>query len=197
MQALVTWWASKSSGTRIQQCQRGTDLWNSRRTRPQSKSCAHSTAAPFPTPTRFSAWTGQPSESAKLQPTVSSHLSVSYTRWGDKNCVPPIARPAKVAGLRELFAGIPLLLLRSYPTQKSFLVDCWLQKDRANLVGRHLSAMLHAPFSALTAAFQCCAADYSVFVGDLAPDVTDYALQEHFRQFFASVRSAKVTCMHF
>ncbi|EIE18010.1 hypothetical protein COCSUDRAFT_31894 [Coccomyxa subellipsoidea C-169] len=34
--------------------------------------------------------------------------------------------------------------------------------------------------------------DYSVFVGDLAPDVTDYALQEHFRQFFASVRSAKV-----
>ncbi|CAL8466292.1 g5828 [Coccomyxa elongata] len=34
--------------------------------------------------------------------------------------------------------------------------------------------------------------DFSVFVGDLAPDVTDYALQEHFRQFFASVRSAKV-----
>ena len=38
------------------------------------------------------------------------------------------------------------------------------------------------------------AADFSVFVGDLAPDVTDYALQEHFRQFFASVRSAKVAC---
>ena len=37
-----------------------------------------------------------------------------------------------------------------------------------------------------------CAADYSVFVGDLAPDVTDYALQENFRHFFASVRSAKV-----
>ncbi|CAK0784061.1 hypothetical protein CVIRNUC_007264 [Coccomyxa viridis] len=34
--------------------------------------------------------------------------------------------------------------------------------------------------------------DYSVFVGDLAPDVTDYALQENFRHFFASVRSAKV-----
>lgn len=36
------------------------------------------------------------------------------------------------------------------------------------------------------------AADYSVFVGDLAPEVTDYALQENFRHFFASVRSAKV-----
>ncbi|CAL5226079.1 g8894 [Coccomyxa viridis] len=34
--------------------------------------------------------------------------------------------------------------------------------------------------------------DFSVFVGDLAPDVTDYALQENFRHFFASVRSAKV-----
>ena len=34
--------------------------------------------------------------------------------------------------------------------------------------------------------------DHSVFVGDLAPDVTDYILQENFRQFFASVRSAKV-----
>jgi RNA recognition motif-containing protein len=36
------------------------------------------------------------------------------------------------------------------------------------------------------------AADYSIFVGDLAPDVTDFLLQEHFRQFFPSVRSAKV-----
>lgn len=36
------------------------------------------------------------------------------------------------------------------------------------------------------------AADHSVFVGDLAPDVTDYVLQEHFRQYFPSVRSAKV-----
>ena len=34
--------------------------------------------------------------------------------------------------------------------------------------------------------------DHSVFVGDLAPDVTDYVLQENFRQFFPSVRSAKV-----
>ncbi|KAK9813166.1 hypothetical protein WJX72_010040 [[Myrmecia] bisecta] len=34
--------------------------------------------------------------------------------------------------------------------------------------------------------------DHSVFVGDLANDVTDYVLQEHFRQFFPSVRSAKV-----
>lgn len=42
--------------------------------------------------------------------------------------------------------------------------------------------------------FPARAADFSVFVGDLAPDVTDYALQEHFRQFFASVRSAKVSC---
>ncbi len=31
-----------------------------------------------------------------------------------------------------------------------------------------------------------------MFVGDLAPDVTDYVLQEHFRQYFPSVRSAKV-----
>ncbi|KAK9828082.1 hypothetical protein WJX81_001458 [Elliptochloris bilobata] len=35
-------------------------------------------------------------------------------------------------------------------------------------------------------------ADHSVFVGDLAPEVNDYALQEHFRQYFSSVRSAKV-----
>lgn len=34
--------------------------------------------------------------------------------------------------------------------------------------------------------------DYSIFVGDLAPDVTDYVLQEQFRQYFPSVRSAKV-----
>eukprot|EP00891_Asterochloris_glomerata_P007277 jgi/Astpho2/7277/Aster-01583 len=34
--------------------------------------------------------------------------------------------------------------------------------------------------------------DHSVFVGDLAPDVTDYMLQEHFRQYYSSVRSAKV-----
>ena len=41
----------------------------------------------------------------------------------------------------------------------------------------------------------CCpmrAADHSVFVGDLAPEVNDYTLQEHFRQYFSSVRSAKV-----
>lgn len=37
------------------------------------------------------------------------------------------------------------------------------------------------------------AADHSVFVGDLAPDVTDYVLQEHFRQYFPTVRSAKVS----
>ena len=35
-------------------------------------------------------------------------------------------------------------------------------------------------------------ADHSIFVGDLAPDVTDLVLQETFRQFFPSVRSAKV-----
>ena len=34
--------------------------------------------------------------------------------------------------------------------------------------------------------------DFSVFVGDLAPDVTDFVLQETFRQYFPSVRSAKV-----
>eukprot|EP00192_Tetraselmis_astigmatica_P012858 CAMPEP_0117660440 /NCGR_PEP_ID=MMETSP0804-20121206/6970_1 /TAXON_ID=1074897 /ORGANISM="Tetraselmis astigmatica, Strain CCMP880" /LENGTH=388 /DNA_ID=CAMNT_0005467171 /DNA_START=592 /DNA_END=1758 /DNA_ORIENTATION=- len=34
--------------------------------------------------------------------------------------------------------------------------------------------------------------DYSVFVGDLAPEVTDYALQEHFLKYFPTVRSAKV-----
>ena len=43
--------------------------------------------------------------------------------------------------------------------------------------------------------FLVCAADFSVFVGDLAPDVTDYALQENFRHFFASVRSAKASAL--
>lgn len=36
------------------------------------------------------------------------------------------------------------------------------------------------------------ALEYSLFVGDVAPDVTDYTLQEAFRHFFPSVRSAKV-----
>ena len=40
--------------------------------------------------------------------------------------------------------------------------------------------------------FSVVAADYSVFVGDLAPEVTDFALQEHFRKSYPSVRSAKV-----
>ena len=35
--------------------------------------------------------------------------------------------------------------------------------------------------------------DHSIFVGDLAPEVTDYMLQEHFRQYYPSVRSAKVS----
>ncbi len=35
------------------------------------------------------------------------------------------------------------------------------------------------------------AADHTVFVGDLAPEVNDFTLQEHFRQYFSSVRSAK------
>ncbi|KAF8058338.1 RBP47C' [Scenedesmus sp. PABB004] len=34
--------------------------------------------------------------------------------------------------------------------------------------------------------------DFSVFVGDLAPDVTDVVLQQSFQQFYPSVRSAKV-----
>ena len=34
--------------------------------------------------------------------------------------------------------------------------------------------------------------EYSVFVGDLSPDVTDYTLQEFFRQFYPSVKSARV-----
>ena len=34
--------------------------------------------------------------------------------------------------------------------------------------------------------------DHSVFVGDLAPEVTDQSLQDEFRQFFPSVRGAKV-----
>jgi RNA recognition motif-containing protein len=34
--------------------------------------------------------------------------------------------------------------------------------------------------------------DFSCFIGDLAPDVTDYVLQEHFRAQYPSVRSAKV-----
>lgn len=35
--------------------------------------------------------------------------------------------------------------------------------------------------------------DFSCFVGDLAPDVTDYVLQEHFRAQYPSVRSAKAS----
>ena len=35
-------------------------------------------------------------------------------------------------------------------------------------------------------------ADHSIFVGDLAPDVTDYILQETFRVRYPSVRGAKV-----
>jgi hypothetical protein len=34
--------------------------------------------------------------------------------------------------------------------------------------------------------------DYSVFVGDLAPDVTDFILEDAFRRYFSSVRCAKV-----
>lgn len=34
--------------------------------------------------------------------------------------------------------------------------------------------------------------DHSLFVGDLAPDVSDLILQEYFRQFYPSVRNAKV-----
>jgi RNA recognition motif-containing protein len=34
--------------------------------------------------------------------------------------------------------------------------------------------------------------DHSIFVGDLAPDVTDYLLQETFRVNYSSVRGAKV-----
>lgn len=34
--------------------------------------------------------------------------------------------------------------------------------------------------------------DHSIFVGDLAPDVTDYLLQETFRVQYSSVRGAKV-----
>lgn len=34
--------------------------------------------------------------------------------------------------------------------------------------------------------------DYTVFVGDLAPDVTDYMLQEAFKNNYPSVKGAKV-----
>jgi len=36
------------------------------------------------------------------------------------------------------------------------------------------------------------AMDHSIFVGDLAVDVTDLSLQEEFRKYFPSVRGAKV-----
>ena len=36
------------------------------------------------------------------------------------------------------------------------------------------------------------APEHSVFVGDLSPEVTDYALQEYFRQFYQTVKSARV-----
>jgi len=58
-------------------------------------------------------------------------------------------------------------------------------------------ALLRGPptlrqFATETDACAARAADHSVFVGDLAPEVNDFTLQEHFRQHFASVRSAKV-----
>lgn len=34
--------------------------------------------------------------------------------------------------------------------------------------------------------------DFSLFVGDLTEEVTDYMLQEAFRRYYPSVRSAKV-----
>ena len=37
--------------------------------------------------------------------------------------------------------------------------------------------------------------DHSIFCGDLAPDVSDYVLTEKFRQYFPSVRSAKVSLL--
>lgn len=33
---------------------------------------------------------------------------------------------------------------------------------------------------------------FSVFVGDISPDVNDFLLQETFRQFYPTVKSAKV-----
>ena len=41
-------------------------------------------------------------------------------------------------------------------------------------------------------AHELAGVDFSCFVGDLAPDITDYVLQEHFRAQYPSVRSAKV-----
>jgi RNA recognition motif-containing protein len=38
--------------------------------------------------------------------------------------------------------------------------------------------------------------DYPIFVGDLAPDVTDYTLQETFRAHYSSVKGAKVITDH-
>ena len=39
--------------------------------------------------------------------------------------------------------------------------------------------------------------DYSLFVGDLTEEVTDYMLQEAFRRYYPSVRSAKVWSAQF
>jgi hypothetical protein len=38
--------------------------------------------------------------------------------------------------------------------------------------------------------------DHSIFVGDLAPDVTDEQLMSTFATRFASVRNAKVRCVY-
>ena len=38
--------------------------------------------------------------------------------------------------------------------------------------------------------------DYSLFVGDLTEEVTDYMLQEAFRRYYPSVRSAKVSAVY-
>ena len=41
--------------------------------------------------------------------------------------------------------------------------------------------------------FDDAGVDFSCFVGDLAPDVTDYVLQEEFRRRYPSVRAAKAS----
>lgn len=98
----------------------------------------------------------------------------------------------RVSNSRSVAASSPPALLgrRSFkPAELAWLTLC----------GRTLMVQaIHCLVLATSTQLQwrywsfACTADFSIFVGDLAPDVTDFVLQETFRQFFPSVRSAKV-----
>ena len=120
---------------------------------------------------------GQPipgTDQVCLQRCTAPRSASMGNTWEHKSCLPasPTCRsacqPAPPATHMALFA-LPTLLA---PTPQVFRLN-WA----AYGVGK-----------AQPAGEDCA----SLFVGDLAPDVSDIILQEYFRQFYPSVRSAKV-----